>query len=68
MTHPAQIWGVDDRMGSIEKGKWADLMITDGDPLEVKTNVKALYVQGRAVDIESKHTKVLQEVFGPALT
>ncbi len=59
--YPAQIWGVDDRLGSIEKGKWADLMITDGDPLEVKTNVKALYVQGRAVDIESKHTKLYKK-------
>ena len=30
----AEIWGAGDKMGSIEKGKWADLMITDGDPLD----------------------------------
>ncbi len=33
-VNPAQIWGVGDKIGSIEEGKWADLMITDGDPLE----------------------------------
>ncbi len=36
-VNPAQIWGVGDKVGSIEEGKWADLMITDGDPLETKT-------------------------------
>ena len=36
-VNPAQIWGVADRIGSIEEGKWADLVITDGDPLETKT-------------------------------
>ena len=30
----AEIWGVQEKMGSIDEGKWADLVITDGDPLE----------------------------------
>ena len=33
----AQIWGVDSQMGSIQEGKIADLMVTDGDPLEAQT-------------------------------
>ncbi|MBL8176386.1 MAG: amidohydrolase family protein [Bryobacterales bacterium] len=59
--YPAQIWGVDDRMGSIEKGKSADIILTDGDPLEVKTNVKRMFIQGREVDLESKHTKLYKK-------
>ena len=59
--YPAQIWGVEDRMGSIEKGKWADIIVTDGDPLEVKTNVKRMFIQGREVDLESKHTKLYKK-------
>lgn len=51
----AEIWGVGDRMGSIEEGKWADLMMTDGDPLETKTQIKQLFIKGKAVDLENKH-------------
>lgn len=62
--YPAQIWGVDDRMGSIEKGKWADMIVTDGDPLEVKTSVKRMFIQGKEVDLESKHTKLYKKYMG----
>jgi hypothetical protein len=44
--NPAQIWGVSDQVGSVEKGKWADLMVTDGDPLEIVTHVKRLFIGG----------------------
>ncbi|MBL8234254.1 MAG: amidohydrolase family protein [Bryobacterales bacterium] len=56
--YPAQIWGVESMMGSVEKGKWADLIVTDGDPLEVKTQVKMMFIKGREVDLESKHTRL----------
>jgi len=59
--NPAQIWGVGDKMGSIEEGRFADLMITDGDPLETKTQVKQLFIKGKAVDLESKHTKLYEK-------
>ncbi|MBI3684699.1 MAG: amidohydrolase family protein [Acidobacteria bacterium] len=59
--YPAQIWGVDQIMGSIDKGKSADLMITDGDPLEVKTQLKRLFIRGREVDLESRHTKLYKK-------
>ena len=45
----AEIWGVSDRMVSIDEGKWADLMITDGDPLETKTQIKQLFILNPAV-------------------
>jgi imidazolonepropionase-like amidohydrolase len=57
----AEIWGVADRVGSIEKGKLADLMITDGDPLETKTQVKQLFIAGREVDLTNKQTRLYEK-------
>ncbi len=57
----AEIWGVGDKYGSIEKGKYADLLVTNGDPLEVKTDVKMLFIQGRQQSLESKHTRLNQK-------
>jgi imidazolonepropionase-like amidohydrolase len=57
----AEIWGIDKEYGSIEKGKIADLVVTDGDLLEVKTNVKMLFIRGDAVDLESKHTRLYKK-------
>lgn len=54
----AQIWGVADQIGSIEMGKWADLILTDGDPLETKTQIKELYIKGRKTELASKHTRL----------
>lgn len=55
---PAQIWGIDTEYGSIEKGKYADLIVTDGDPLEIRTQVKMMFIKGVPVDLESKHTRL----------
>jgi imidazolonepropionase-like amidohydrolase len=35
--YPAQIWGVDDQLGSLDVGKTANVVIANGDPLDVKT-------------------------------
>lgn len=59
--NPAEIWGIADQVGSIEKGKVADLMVTDGDPLEIRTQVKMLFVKGEAVDLESRHTRLYKK-------
>ena len=60
----AEIWGVEGELGSIEKGKWADLMVTDGDPLETRTAVKQLYIKGRAVDLGNKHRRLYERYLG----
>ncbi len=57
----AEIWGAGDKMGSIEKGKWADLMLTTGDPLETPTQIKALYIKGKEVDLSNKQTKLYEK-------
>jgi imidazolonepropionase-like amidohydrolase len=53
----AEIMGAGDSLGSIEKGKWADLILTDGDPMEAKTNIKEMFIAGRQVPLESRHTR-----------
>jgi imidazolonepropionase-like amidohydrolase len=57
----AEIWGAGDKMGSIEKGKWADLMLVNGDPLETPTQIKALYIKGKEVDLSNKQTRLYQK-------
>jgi len=54
--YPAEILGVADRLGSIEPGKVADLVVTDGDLLEIKTQVKNLFIAGKNVSLGTKHT------------
>jgi imidazolonepropionase-like amidohydrolase len=56
--YPAQIMGVADKFGSIEPGKVANLVVTDGDLLEAKTNTKYLFIDGRPVPLGTKHTEL----------
>src|SRR5207245_1543803 len=44
---PAEIFGIADRLGSIENGKIANLVVTDGDLFEEKTKIKLVFVDGR---------------------
>ncbi len=53
--YPAQIMGVAERLGSLEPGKDASLIVTDGDPLEIGTPVEKMYLQGRAIGLGSRH-------------
>jgi imidazolonepropionase-like amidohydrolase len=62
--YPAEILGIGDRLGSIDPGKDADLIITTGDPLEVVTDIVYEFIGGRAVSLESKHTR-LYDKFRP---
>jgi len=55
---PAQIFGVADRFGTIEPGKVANLVVTDGDVLEARTNTKYLFIDGRLVPLATKHTEL----------
>jgi len=56
--YPAQILNVADRLGSIEVGKIANLVVTDGDLLEIRTHIKYLLIDGRPVVLTSRHTEL----------
>jgi imidazolonepropionase-like amidohydrolase len=53
--YPAQIFGVANRVGSLEQGKDATLFVCDGDPLNTPTQITAAWIGGRKVDLNDRH-------------
>lgn len=58
---PAEIFGVADRYGSIEPGKSATLFIADGDPLEIRTQVRHIFIDGEPIPLDSRHTDLYRK-------
>lgn len=56
--NPAKMYGVADRYGSIEIGKAGDLVVWDGDPLEVASRPVAVYIDGRATSLVTRQTRL----------
>ncbi len=56
--NPAQIWGVDDRLGSLDPGKLANVVVANGDPLDVKTDVKHVFIGGVEIPLVSRQTEL----------
>ncbi len=52
-VNPAKVFGFDARLGSLEPGKDADLFIAAGDPLDARTDIKVLFINGRKVDMSN---------------
>jgi imidazolonepropionase-like amidohydrolase len=64
--YPARIWGVADTHGSVEVGKVANLVVWDGDPLELLTPVEAVIVAGEQVPMTSRQTELRDRYRDPA--
>ncbi len=58
---PASFLKADDRLGSIEKGKIANLVVADGDILEYQTKIHQVFVKGKPISLESKHTQLFKK-------
>jgi imidazolonepropionase-like amidohydrolase len=58
----ALLLGVGDRLGSLEPGKDATLILTDGDPLEFTTEVRRAFISGKEIDLSNKQ-KALDEKY-----
>lgn len=59
--YPAQILGVDDRVGSLKPGKDATLFIASGNPLETPTQITAAYIQGRKLALNDRHKRLFEK-------
>lgn len=58
--NPARIWGVADRLGSIEVGKVANLIVTTGDPLDVRTTLREVFLRGYRTPFNDRHTRLYE--------
>ena len=58
---PAEILGVGDQLGSLEAGKRATLMVTNGDPLEVMTGIERVWIDGEEYDLGRNKQRQLFE-------
>ena len=56
--YPAEILGLADKMGSIDVGKVANIVIADGNILDARTNIKYLFINGRLLPLTSRHTEL----------
>jgi imidazolonepropionase-like amidohydrolase len=59
--NPAEILGVADMMGSLEKGKLANIVLADGDILELRTTISRVFIEGRETDLSSRYTELLEK-------
>ena len=56
--NPAEVFGVADKLGSLDVGKMANVVVANGDPLDVRTDVKQVFVQGVAIPMVSRQTQL----------
>jgi imidazolonepropionase-like amidohydrolase len=59
--YPAEILGLDDHIGTLEIGKRATFLITDGHPLEYRTAIEQAYVDGRKSDMMDMHRQLYEK-------
>lgn len=60
-TNPAQILGLGNQIGTLEQGKIANVIVTNGDPLELTTDVKYLFIRGQLTSLENKHHRLYEK-------
>jgi imidazolonepropionase-like amidohydrolase len=56
---PARVWGVADRLGSLEAGKDADLVVWSADPFELTTNVERVFIKGVEMPKDTRQKQLL---------
>jgi imidazolonepropionase-like amidohydrolase len=61
----AETWGVADQLGSLDTGKTANVVMANGDPLDVRTDVKQVFIAGQEVPMSSRQTRLRDQYSGP---
>ena len=57
----AEVWGVADQLGSLDPGKTANVVVSSSDPLDVKTAVKMVFINGNEIPMTSRQTRLRDE-------
>jgi imidazolonepropionase-like amidohydrolase len=60
-VNAAKMLGLDGNLGTIEPGKTANLIVTNGDPLEIRTELRYLFIKGQLTSTENKHHQLYEE-------
>ena len=61
MLNAAQIFGLSDQLGTLEPGKLANVIVTSGDPLELQTQVKYLFIKGQLTSTANRHSDFYEQ-------
>ena len=61
MLNAAQIFGLADQLGTLEPGKIANVIVTNGDPLELQTQVRYLFIKGQPTSTDNKHRELYEQ-------
>jgi adenine deaminase len=64
MLNPARIYGLEGRTGSLAPGKDADVVLWNGDPLEVTSAAEQVFIQGRKIPMTSRQTLLRDRYLG----
>ena len=59
--YPAQILGLADQIGTLEQGKVANIIVTNGDPLELTTDVRYLFIRGQLTSTTNRHLSLYEK-------
>ena len=54
----AEIWGLADKLGSLDAGKIANVVVANGDPLDVKTDVKHVFINGQEIPLRDRQMEL----------
>jgi imidazolonepropionase-like amidohydrolase len=55
------MFGMADQVGTLETGKVANVIVTNGDPLEITTEVKYLFIKGQPASLDNRHQRLYQK-------
>ncbi len=58
---PAELFQLDDKLGSLEVGKQATLFISNGHPFETSTDIEQVFIKGWKIPMQSRHTELYEE-------
>jgi len=61
MLNAAQIFGLSDQLGTLETGKLGNVIVTSGDPLELQTQVKYLFIKGQLTSLANRHSDFYEQ-------